>query len=70
MLASVFGRSITWKGICYHIGPAGRITVLGRALTVEQRRAMTVAKVRYFARTREPRRAAAERAAKAAKRAA
>jgi hypothetical protein len=40
MLVSSVGRSITWRGIRYHIGPAGRITLMGRALSVEQRRAM------------------------------
>jgi hypothetical protein len=29
MLAATVGRSIVWRGIHYHIGPAGRITLLG-----------------------------------------
>jgi cellulose synthase/poly-beta-1,6-N-acetylglucosamine synthase-like glycosyltransferase len=65
MLAAAVGRSIVWKGICYHIGPAGRITVLGRALTAEQRRAMTLARARYIKRNREPARGAVGRAAMA-----
>lgn len=30
MLASLVGRAISWRGIRYHIGAAGRITLLGR----------------------------------------
>ncbi len=36
MLASVVGRSITWRGINYHIGAAGRVTLLGRVPNQEQ----------------------------------
>jgi hypothetical protein len=38
MLSSLTGRSILWRGIHYHIGTAGRITLLGRALDRQQRR--------------------------------
>lgn len=41
MLASAVGRSITWRGIHYHIGAAGRITLLGRVPSVEQRRTLS-----------------------------
>jgi len=40
MLSSAVGRSISWRGIQYHIGPAGRITLLGRVPSAEQRRGM------------------------------
>jgi hypothetical protein len=36
MLLSTFGRSMAWRGIYYHIGPAGRVTLLGRAPNLEQ----------------------------------
>lgn len=51
MLAAAVGRSITWRGICYHIGQAGRITLLGRVPTeVEQR---TIQKSHHARRNRE-----------------
>jgi hypothetical protein len=62
MLASAIGRTISWRGICYHIGPAGRITLLGRALTVEQRRALEATSSRWLGQKRRrqpPRRYAA-----------
>lgn len=37
MLASAVGRSIVWRGIHYHIGAAGRVTLLGRVPSKEQR---------------------------------
>ena len=40
MLSSAVGRSISWRGIQYHIGPAGRITLLGRVPSAEQLRGM------------------------------
>jgi hypothetical protein len=43
MLASALGRSIVWRGIGYHIGPAGRITLLGRAPNDEQQREIIAA---------------------------
>lgn len=36
MLVSTVGRSITWRGIRYHIGTAGRITLLGRIPNAEE----------------------------------
>jgi hypothetical protein len=47
MLSSAFGRSITWRGIRYHIGAAGRITLLGRTLSAEQRRVMIARKLQF-----------------------
>jgi cellulose synthase/poly-beta-1,6-N-acetylglucosamine synthase-like glycosyltransferase len=38
ILMSAVGRSITWRGIHYHIGAAGRITMLGRVPDEQQRR--------------------------------
>jgi hypothetical protein len=70
MLSSAFGRSIVWKGICYHIGAAGRITVLGRALGAEERRSMIAARARYIKRNREPLRRTTSRASIARQRAA
>jgi ceramide glucosyltransferase len=58
MLASAIGRSITWRGICYHIGPAGRITLLGRRLDSEQRRKMIAEQTRQVRRDAGARRAA------------
>jgi hypothetical protein len=52
MLSSAVGRSITWRGIRYHIGAAGRITLLGRTLTAEQRRTMISRKLRFVKRNR------------------
>lgn len=40
MLTSTVGRSIVWRGIHYHIGPAGRIALLGREPTKKQRKQM------------------------------
>jgi hypothetical protein len=40
MLMSAVGRSIMWRGIYYHIGPAGRVTLLGRVPDEQQRRSM------------------------------
>jgi cellulose synthase/poly-beta-1,6-N-acetylglucosamine synthase-like glycosyltransferase len=40
MLTSAVGRSIMWRDIHYHIGPAGRITLLGRMPGKQQRREM------------------------------
>jgi hypothetical protein len=37
MLVSAVGRTITWRGVRYHIGPAGRITLLGRVPNDERR---------------------------------
>ena len=60
MLASAVGRSITWRGICYHIGPAGRITLLGRVLSAEERREMIAEQARQVDRDKAARRAAAD----------
>jgi cellulose synthase/poly-beta-1,6-N-acetylglucosamine synthase-like glycosyltransferase len=49
MLTSTFGRSMVWRNIFYHIGPAGRITLLGRSPTVEQHRAMVSANAKRLA---------------------
>jgi hypothetical protein len=46
MLASVAGRSITWRGLRYHIGPAGRITLLGRIPDKVERAAIRAAHFR------------------------
>jgi ceramide glucosyltransferase len=46
MLASAVGRTITWRGIQYHMGPAGRVTLLGRVPSLEHRREMTEEQVR------------------------
>lgn len=43
MLLSAVGRSITWRGIHYYIGHAGRITLLGRGFSEAQRREMLAA---------------------------
>ncbi|HEY3392058.1 MAG TPA: glycosyltransferase [Lacipirellulaceae bacterium] len=40
MLASGLGRTIVWRGIGYHMGPAGRITLLGRVPNTQQQREM------------------------------
>ncbi len=43
LLMSAAGRSITWRGIHYHIGAAGRITLIGRIPDEQQRREMLAA---------------------------
>ena len=43
MLISAVGRSIIWRGMYYHIGRAGRVTLLGRVPDEHQRRAMLLA---------------------------
>lgn len=40
MFLSAIGRSIMWRGIHYHIGAAGRITLLGRVPNEQQHRQM------------------------------
>lgn len=41
MLMSAVGRSIVWRGIHYHIGAAGRITLLGRMPNELERQMLT-----------------------------
>jgi hypothetical protein len=53
MLMAAVGRSIIWRGIHYHIGAAGRITLLGRVPNDEQRRQMRTA----YARRRDQKQA-------------
>lgn len=43
MLSSAVGRSIVWRGIHYHIGPAGHVSLLGREPTKKQRQQMYAA---------------------------
>jgi hypothetical protein len=59
MAMSAVGRSITWRGIHYHIGAAGRITMLGRAPDAEQRRNMLAANARRREQEKAANRAAA-----------
>lgn len=60
MLASAVGRSITWRGIRYHIGSAGRITLLGRVLDTEQRRDLIAEHARRLERNEAARGTAAD----------
>jgi cellulose synthase/poly-beta-1,6-N-acetylglucosamine synthase-like glycosyltransferase len=60
MLAAAIGRSITWRGICYHIGPAGRITLLGRVLSADQRHGMIAEQARQVVREEAAHRAASD----------
>jgi len=60
MLTSAVGRTITWRGICYHIGPAGRITLLGRVLCAKQRRDLIAEQARQVDWDEATRRAAAD----------
>jgi hypothetical protein len=53
MLASAIGRSITWRGISYYIGPAGRITLLGRVPDAQQYREMTAVHLARLDRDKE-----------------
>jgi hypothetical protein len=61
LLTSAVGRSITWRGIHYHIGPAGRITLLGRMLDMQQRREMLAANARRLEHEKVARLAAGAR---------
>jgi hypothetical protein len=70
MLSSAFGRSITWRGICYHIGAAGRITLLGRTLSAELRGAMISRKLRFVKQNRIKKRRAGDKTTIAPQRAA
>ena len=49
MLASAVGRTITWRGVRYHIGPAGRITLLGRVPSAEQHRELLARQRQWIA---------------------
>lgn len=75
MLASAIGNKIVWRGIHYHIGAAGRVTLLGRVPNREecssmlwrQRRRTKKDKAQYIALYGTPaerKRAAAERSAR------
>jgi hypothetical protein len=58
MLMSAIGRSITWRGIHYHIGTAGRITLIGRIPDEQQRQEMLAANGRRRDRDKAARLAA------------
>lgn len=75
MLASAIGKTIVWRGIHYHIGAAGRVTLLGRvpnrdeysSMLWRQRRKTKKDKAEYialFGTPAERKRAAAEKLAK------
>ncbi len=75
MLASAIGNKIVWRGIHYHIGAAGRVTLLGRVPNREefgsmlwrQRRRTKKDRSQYIAQFGTPadrKRAAAEKAAR------
>jgi hypothetical protein len=66
MLAAAIGRSIVWRGIHYHIGPAGRITLLGRLPNAEQQCEMLAARTARLDREKAASRAAICREATAA----
>jgi hypothetical protein len=57
MLSSTVGRTIAWRGIHYHIGAAGRITLLGRELSERQGRKLLLAHNRRVGRDRAARHA-------------
>jgi hypothetical protein len=48
MLAASAGRTLSWRGLYYHVGPAGRITVLGRTLSDGQYTELTIQQARRF----------------------
>jgi hypothetical protein len=61
MLAAAIGRSIVWRGIHYHLGPAGRITLLGRVPNTQQQREMLAVQSARLDRDKAASRAAAGR---------